>query len=287
MLTIPETVQHLVGSRTKRIATLFDLTLKDATTKRFTDHDGSLSYGGNTYTPVGIADISARRFESGQRPSSVDVRGILASGDITTEDLHAGLYDEARIDETLVDWRYPWRGALASWSYWIDQVRYDGESWTAELSGSARFMRRRVGESLTRNCQRKLGDSLCQVTLASFTVTGSVLGTEDGDKRLVIFAAGFGSFSDGYFADGQITWTSGANDGLSENVKAYRDADKRVELQNQMPHPIGVGDAFSLIAGCDKTAATCDTKFSNIDNFGGWLYVPGTDRALQTPRRRA
>ena len=44
---------------------------------------------------------------------------------------------------------------------------------------------------------------------------------------------------------------------------------------------IAAGDAFTLVAGCDKTAATCAAKFANIANFRGFPHIPGQDTMLR------
>ena len=44
-----------------------------------------------------------------------------------------------------------------------------------------------------------------------------------------------------------------------------------------------VADTFNIIAGCDKLAATCKTKFSNMVNFGGFPFIPGNDKMIRTP----
>ena len=36
-----------------------------------------------------------------------------------------------------------------------------------------------------------------------------------------------------------------------------------------------------MIAGCDKVAATCRVKFSNLLNFGGFPFVPGIDTLME------
>ncbi|MFQ8433709.1 phage BR0599 family protein [Amaricoccus sp. W119] len=41
------------------------------------------------------------------------------------------------------------------------------------------------------------------------------------------------------------------------------------------------GDGFTLVAGCDKTAATCASKFANIANFRGFPHIPGQDTVLR------
>src|SRR5690606_41380149 len=39
-------------------------------------------------------------------------------------------------------------------------------------------------------------------------------------------------------------------------------------LPPEMPMP-AMGDAFSIVAGCDKLFATCKAKFGNAENFRG------------------
>ncbi|AFV81279.1 tail assembly protein [Vibrio phage vB_VpaS_MAR10] len=41
-----------------------------------------------------------------------------------------------------------------------------------------------------------------------------------------------------------------------------------------VPRGLSVGDTVTLQAGCDRTKATCQTKFSNLPNYGGYLAVP-------------
>lgn len=43
--------------------------------------------------------------------------------------------------------------------------------------------------------------------------------------------------------------------------------------------PIGAGDAFALVAGCDHSFATCKAKFANALNFRGFPHLPGNDAA--------
>ena len=43
--------------------------------------------------------------------------------------------------------------------------------------------------------------------------------------------------------------------------------------------------AFTVTAGCDKSARTCFQRFANLDNFRGFPHVPGVDFALTVPER--
>ena len=83
----------------------------------------------------------------------------------------------------------------------------------------------------------------------------------------------------GYFDQGLITWTGGANSGYQMEVKTSTGSGV-MTLYAAMPNPTVIGDTYSLIAGCDKTLTTCKAKFNNVANFRGFPHIPGTDRLL-------
>lgn len=86
----------------------------------------------------------------------------------------------------------------------------------------------------------------------------------------------------GYFDYGLITFTSGLNIGLSMEVKNY--APGVIVLQLPMPYAVAPGDAYTMIAGCDRTLPTCRDRFANVVNFRGEPYLPGIDRVIQVGR---
>jgi uncharacterized phage protein (TIGR02218 family) len=69
-------------------------------------------------------------------------------------------------------------------------------------------------------------------------------------------------------------------------VKADRGAGARVvELWQEPPAGLRVGDGFRLVAGCDKRAETCRAKFGNFINFHGFPHIPGEDWVAAYPKR--
>ncbi|MBP0714808.1 DUF2163 domain-containing protein [Burkholderia sola] len=87
------------------------------------------------------------------------------------------------------------------------------------------------------------------------------------------------TYAVGYFAYGNVTWTSGANIGLSGPVKTS--AVGSVTLGMPMPNPIQVGDTYTIVAGCDKQFGTCRDRYNNVVHFRGEPYVPGPDTILR------
>lgn len=289
MLSIPAASAGLIDQQSKRLAFCWQITRQDTTILRFTSHDRILTVGGNAYTPIGGIDGTATRRETALKEQNVEVRGIITSDKITNADLRAGRYRDAQIDEQLVDWRYPFAPAIAQTRYWISKVDFDGKMWHAQCEGPSRWLKHNVGTVFGRQCRWNLYDTDCQVSLAGFQAIGVVvLGTTDGEKRRIIRAdpaSLSGGFADAFFANGNAIFTTGANSGLKGEIKLYTMATRLIELQLGMPYDIAIGDTLTVQAGCDKLATTCNTKFSNIIRFGGFPFMPTTDRVLGTTPR--
>jgi uncharacterized phage protein (TIGR02218 family) len=81
-----------------------------------------------------------------------------------------------------------------------------------------------------------------------------------------------------WFTGGTVTFTSGLNIGLSYTVKSWQPGVATLVLTLLQVN--AVGDAFDIFWGCDRTQATCNTKFSNLDNFRGEPYVPSPELAV-------
>ena len=126
------------------------------------------------------------------------------------------------------------------------------------------------------SCRAILGDNRCKVALSGFTIAATV----DEVTNNQTFKASALSQAAGWFTGGEVIWTSGGNAGRRMEVKEFAGA--QVVLALPMGKSIQVGDSFNIIAGCDKTRETCQSKFSNIINFRGEPDVPGTDKLLTT-----
>lgn len=85
----------------------------------------------------------------------------------------------------------------------------------------------------------------------------------------------------GYFDGGRVTWLTGANAGLSMEVKTWDGTDALVLFLPE-PYDIEDGDTFTIVPGCDKRIPTC-VAFGLILNFGGEATVPGVNGALVYP----
>jgi len=59
--------------------------------------------------------------------------------------------------------------------------------------------------------------------------------------------------------------------GVRRSIVAHSGAN--LTLTRPVPE-FAVGSQIRLYPGCDHTKGTCNTKFNNLDNFGGFPWIP-------------
>ena len=84
--------------------------------------------------------------------------------------------------------------------------------------------------------------------------------------------------SSGYFDNGLITMNDGDNAGESMEIKSYVPGQWVLFLP--FPYQVAVGDAYTMVAGCNKTEPECFSKFNNVRHMQAEPYLPGQDRTL-------
>lgn len=243
----------------------------------FTDHDRDLTFGGVTYEAHAGMTASAVNQTLALNVDTLDVSGALQSTHLNEADLAAGLFDNAALTLYLVDWTNPAdRDVIFAGS--IGEVSRGRTAFRAEMRGLAHALNQPRGRVYQRSCDADLGDGRCKVNLASGTWRGT--GTVTGVSANYAFAAaGLGAYADAWFTGGLVTWTSGLNAGAKMEVKTHANtgAAVAIELWETMAFDIAPGDGFTVTAGCDKSLATCRSRFGNVANYRGYPFIPGND----------
>jgi uncharacterized phage protein (TIGR02218 family) len=122
------------------------------------------------------------------------------------------------------------------------------------------------------SCVNTLYDGSCTAQRESYAVTSTVAaGSTQSDVLCALTQAA------GWFDLGVLEATGGANAGFARMVKCYTPGS--FTLVSPFPVPFAVGDAFTAYAGCDKTQATCQSKFANLAHFKGFPYIPPPETA--------
>ena len=268
-----------------RLARAWKLVRKDGGTLRLTDSSSGVEVLGELYSPLYGFQVTSRENSFGQQ--SLEMQGLIDDSTFGYSDMIANRFDSAVIIERVVDWKYPWKGAVRpSSKFWMGTPDFNSETFTAPLEDITRYLRRTRSSTVGPICPLKLfetGDGKCNAdpTGKSYpTLTVGVV--TDRQTFQMIGSVVPGGFPENRFADGKLVWITGLNSALVSNVKmsdtsvvgAYE-----LMLHNPMPFDIDVGDTFSLEWGCDRTEDNCGDLFDNIENFGGEPHIPGSDTA--------
>jgi uncharacterized phage protein (TIGR02218 family) len=282
MRTVPPALQVKLDSGITTLCHCWVITRRDGVTQGFTDHDEDVVTGDVVCRAgTGLSGSEATQ-KLGLSSDSTEISGALADDTLNEADLAAGRYDAAPVEQWLVDWSEPELRVLMTKGC-LGEVRRDGPAFTAEIRGLNERLSQDCGRLYTATCAADLGDVRCKIDLTSAIYRGS--GSVAALATTSIFTAdGLGAFDDGWFTAGKLTFMSGANAGLSVEVKSHRkDTAITLDLWQAMPEPIEAGDTFSVTAGCDKRFQTCHDRFNNVTNFRGFPQIPGNDFVISYP----
>lgn len=274
-------LQAHIDGEVLSLATCWKITRRDGDVLCFTDHDKDLVVDGDTYRAATGIVPSAVTSQAGLSVDNLELEGMLSDDAITQDALLNGSYDHAELSIFMVDYSNPDGGQLHLKTGWLGEVTLRDGVFVVEVRGFSAALQQTVGEVYTHTCRAQLGDARCGKDLDAYRVTGMISAVDsqyaftDADREE----------ESGYFAYGSVTFTSGANSGLSMEVKEFSNG--RFGLFLPMPHAMAEGDTYSAVAGCDKRFDTCISRFSNAVNFRGEPHVPGNDRIFETAATRS
>lgn len=294
------------------LSSLWKITRKDGTVLRFTDHDKPIIFDDATYSPGAGFDASARQKQSGLKDNNLELKGVLSSSLIGHDDLRAGKFNDALVEEFLVDFIRPWYGFLTKNVYWIKNVTYDGNEFQSEIAGIASRIDFVNGKRYTRDCTHDLGDSVCRVKPEVFTFNAVVVDTTDVTHTTFDARREFNTTINdlnpiiNVFRFGEIQWLTGSNAGLKFEIEASQgpelvngNARGVIKLRLRMPFDVATGDIMIIRKGCEKTSSStygcksypnpdnASDPDGNFINFGGFPHIPGTDAVIQSPNAKS
>lgn len=284
MRTVPTGLASHIAGEELTLAQCVKITRRDGQVFAFSTCNEDLEVEGVVYSAADSVSATAQRSTVGTGVDNLEFIGLLTAETVTEEDLLAGRFDGAAIEIAVVNWADPGAGKIILLSGWLGNVQLTDGQFVAEVRSKAQKLSQKIGELTSPLCRvHRLGDSRCKAALESFRHDRTVYSA--GSRREMVFDAD--AAATGYYDCGLVTFTSGANEGLCREVKAHVVDDGRaaVELQEEFPFEIEVGDAATLEAGCDRRLETCHGKFTNVLNFRGEPHLPGNEKMLERGRR--
>ncbi len=276
-------IDHLAGGITTTCL-CWALVRRDGVVLGFTDHDRDLTFDGVAFRAG--TGLTARALEqtTGLSVDNTEAVGALSDAAVTEADLRAGRYDGAEVRCWLVNWAAPDARMLRFRGH-LGEVAHGAGGFRAELRGLAEALNRPTGRVIQAGCDAALGDARCGFDLGSAGYGGTF--TLEAVQGAVLVPGEVAGFEPGWFERGTCLVLDGAGAGLRGWVKSDRlaGATRVVELWQEFGAAVASGDRVQLVAGCDKRAETCRSKFDNFANFRGFPDVPGEDWLAASPQR--
>ena len=265
------------------IAELYTFTLLTGTILRYTDADIPLIYAGNTFLQSG--PLVSREGTKLQVGIVVDTMTITL--DIRSTDLIGGIpfpqfagnggFDGARVQVDRCFMATPGdtsAGVVNKFTGSITDVDPSRTAIILKVDSDLQLL----NIPMPRNtfgpgCSHNLYDAGCGAVKASF---GAASSAASGSTVSVINCAL--AQAAGWFDTGTISFTTGANAGATRSVKTYTPG--VITLALPLPYLPGIGDTFTIYAGCDKMQTTCLNKFNRLASFRGFPFIPVPETSI-------
>jgi uncharacterized phage protein (TIGR02218 family) len=268
------------GLNAAGLALCWRLFRKDGRIFGFTQHDADLTFGGIVHAASSGLDMSQAERGLASRQTSTRLIGSLTSSQITETDIASGFYDQARIETWLVNWSNTNEATLVD-SGVVGLIERSDLGFVVEVRSLADQWQQPRGRLYQALCAADLGDEHCKISLQDprFMYQTSVIAADDMHG----FTTSSGGYASGLFTAGLVRFLSGANTGVSVDIRTHSFANTLsgnlafFSLWRPLPAPLQIGDQIRVTAGCDKQIDTCRTRFANHLNYRGFPRMPGND----------
>lgn len=178
---------------------------------------------------------------------------------------------------------------ITFWEGDVKAVSFDGDKAKIALSTLSERLAGAIPKRVfSYTCNHVLYDSLCQVGNSAHKSEVDVVSIDASNPHILTVqdhtgtsfptvsdrttAAGDLTYFDGGYVDFLFTGSGGGTH--SRSIVSYVDSTNTLTLSHRISD-LNVGGKLSLFAGCDHDVTTCQSKFNNVNNYGGFPFVPG------------
>lgn len=271
----------------ERIVYCVRVVTKDGTAFRFAayPHDLTMS-NGQIYKSNQGYEATQIVIESTPTSAVWDLQGFFDVAGIDRDKVASNFMDSARVFYFATDWSAPVEDEEELSLGIMGKTDIVDEQYRIEVMGLIDALTQSVGSTFGPLCPWTLFDqnldgdvlpyqrSRCTgprsaqdgPLIADYTETGTITGVTSQK----VFTDSSRAEAAAYFDYGHIRFTSGDNAGLPSLSIKKHEAGGVITLYDATHYPVVIGDAYEIVPGCDKTKATCETKFANVINNGGF-----------------
>ncbi|WP_299194997.1 DUF2163 domain-containing protein [uncultured Erythrobacter sp.] len=249
-------------------ATFWRVFRRDGVALGFSSHDRDLAFAGLRHRTAPGMVPAAIRMTSDLSEDSASVEGTLSHDSISSDDLAAGLFDNAAIEIGIVDWETLEHHSL--YSGVIGRVEDNQRSFSADLLSAKHVLEQDLVPRTSPTCRAVFCGLGCGLSSHRFTQRVE-LNEVDFDFNQVRFS----TITSASYVDGQLRFLSGPQTGLVFGILSANG--DWLTLDRPLHDGLIAGTAAELTEGCDHTLGTCSSRFDNAVNFRGEPFLPGND----------
>lgn len=253
---------------------------RGSNTIRRTTFDQPITYGGNLYA---IAPLQPSSFDehTDLTPGQLEISVNLEGSGITEAALMAKTWDRARLTIQAIDYtnllaapERTWRGFLANAEV------LNGQLSRCEFLSLTHLLNQPIGDLYSSTCRViEYGDDQCGKDVTAETFTGEVIDVVDGSN----FTVDVEQADANYFQFGPCKFLTGNNAGSDKlEIKSSLPDGTNTFLQivQDFPFAVQVGDEVEIIRGCNREFETCKARLNAL-RFRGEPGIPGLDKLLR------
>ncbi|WP_395408547.1 DUF2163 domain-containing protein [Pseudoduganella sp. UC29_106] len=241
------------------------------------DYDQNITFDGTTYISAFGVIPTAAETSAALNVDTMEVTGALQAMGVNEADIAAGLWDLCEVHPLRVNYMDLSMGAEILNRYTFGEISLGRSSFTAEFRGITQKLQQTLADVVSPTCNANLFDARCGVleTEGVYKFSTQAITTATSQRQFTVSAL---TQDADFFTAGKVTFSSGANAGLSMEIKQHS-AGGVIVLQEPMPYPVAEDDELTVWAGCRKRATEdCLGKFDNIIRFRGFNKIPGQDQ---------
>lgn len=254
------------------------ITLLDGTVYRFTDYNNNIMYSSNMFTPNAFT-LSAIQTSLGLITPNCSIEQITFEATDLKQFRKADKLMGAEVEVIYLNCQDTEENYILFKGTVENPVILD---FSADLNCQGFYSKlfQDISFVYSNECYLEFGSTLCGVDTNSYLETGSVT---DLISQMSFKDSAIGSFTDGWFVYGMLTFTTGLNTGIEREVKAYNSVSKQFTLFTPFPYSIAVNDNFTVYRGCKKTKSECEF-YVNFPNFRGYsILIPNPEDLVVDP----
>ena len=279
MKTLPTNLAAHVATRSTTMATALKITRPDASVFAFTTHDVDDIISGVTYKANPGLDVTNIEITATAAVGNLELTTLHDGTIFTIADILGGVWRNSAFTIFRYNWASIGDGIDTLLAGTFGEVKVMLNTVVAELRDLRQYLQQSVGDASSKTCRARVGDARCTKDLTAFTFTGTLTGVTSNQ----VFRDSARANPADFFGEGEITFSSGANAGLSAKVKAYA-ADGTFTLALPMTHTVAIGNTYRAVAGCRKRLVEdCVAKFGNVLNFVGEPHRQGVNDLTKSP----